>query len=213
MIQPVTLDLVRPGQASTAELHNQSKRALRRMNAAGLATQVIPQPRPEGGDEGAAIAKFVVANDARLSSAQRPGMRDDYFFAVKQGTAVDPETGNYSPDDLIKIAKPHKLQVTSWNGRTVYLTEFRTYVTYFYRNPDAPFTREATRRDEPLITENQYISPAYGTQRDPDRTDTSEDTIKAVQIGEEETGIDGIDWEDMNDSARAWSVLPAGFIE
>lgn len=170
---------------------------------------------PAAGGGGA--TKFLVANDRFLSSAQRPAMRNDYFFAVKPGTEVDPDTDFYADEDLVKIAKPHKLQTAPWNNRTVHLNEFSIYVKYTNYVSSPVQRRRATQWDPPpedralfpFIQRTEMIWPEYGTDRD---SLTGEDIIKAVQVGAAATGIEGVHWEDTNDSGRVWTVLPLGFL-
>lgn len=167
------------------------------LGAQSVAQEVLYPPLVEGAGN---VELFQVMNERDRGDG--PGiMQRDYFYAKQLSTG----------ETRIKVAKPHKLQTSPWNGRTVYLTAFRTYVTYSNYTPTTGVRRRATRRDEPFVVEWEFISPEYMTERDPDLTDTSEDIIKAAMIGEDATGIEGVDWEDMNDSGRVWSVLPAAF--
>lgn len=164
-----------------------------------LLTRRLPQPSAAAAGN---TEKFQVMNDRDREGSV---MHDDWFYAER------PSTGEVD----IKIAKPHKLQVTPWNGRTVRLNEFSVYVKYSNYSPATGARRRATQVDAdgtplfPFIQRLEMIWPEYGTNRD---SRTAEDIIKAVQIGEEATGIEGVDWEDTNDSARVWTVLPLGFL-
>ncbi len=160
-----------------------------------------------GAGGGTVSAKFQVANDRLLPLTHRPGMGEDYFLAVRLGTEIDPDTGVYATEDLVKIAKPHKLRQTPWNGGTFYLNEFDIEVSYVYPGIS---TRRLASYDTPnvTITELEMIWPEYGTDA---RLLTPDDIIKAVLIGEGRTGVDDVAWEETNDSGRVWAVLPARF--
>lgn len=210
MIQQGPLDIVAPGDAITAELHNQPKHVLRRMGVPGPAQQVIGHPIPEGGTGSGIIDKFRIMNDREFSQVERPSVRDDFFYATRLST----------DETRIKVAKPNELRTTPWDrhlrekaGLTekVWLDEFDVYVTYVYPHRlFAPLNfdkRWATRDDEPNIRATQIIWPAYWHAV---HIDTPIGIIKAVQIGEEATGIEGVEWEDI-ESCRTWTVFPAAF--
>ncbi|MHC4065198.1 MAG: hypothetical protein ACYSUI_11980, partial [Planctomycetota bacterium] len=167
------------------------------------------------GDEGGAAGsvRFLIVKDTRLPLAYRPAMKPDWFYAVRVGVEVDPETEFYRPEDLVAIAKPYRLRQTPWDGGTFWLKELRVSVAYRY--PGIPIRRTATRQDEPNIIELQMIWPEYATDADHrvhpgDRNETY-DWIQATKLGEQETGIAGVHWEEIGPT-RHWTVLPASFM-
>ncbi len=130
------------------------------------------------------------------------GMRADYFTVVKLGVERDPETNLYRPEDLVKIAKPWELRRSTSDGRTRYLEEFRVTVRYEFRSATNHVRRTATQTDVPHISQLQMIWNEYAAN----------EFINAQHLGEEGTDVDGVEWEDLNETGRVWSVLPVGFL-
>jgi hypothetical protein len=168
------------------------------------ATQVSPHPIPEGGGGSGAVEKFRVMNDRDLEDDVR-AMQNDWFYAVQMSTG----------DTRIKVAKPYDLRVTPWEGGGFrhYFRDLNTRIQYNYpfiwvEPPRFNYNlREASREDLPNIVETQIIWPPYHTRA---ISFTPESIIKAAQIGEEATGIDGVEWEE-SDVTRVWTLLPEAF--
>lgn len=155
--------------------------------------------RPSGGGSGV-VEKFRVEHSLGANDPNPP-MQDDFFYATRLST----------DEERIRVAKPYELRVTPWNNQTVFIDALGTDVTYSYDLFTAPVDfneRLAVREDQPQVRETQIIWPLYHTRA---RPGTPDSIIKAVQIGEEVTGIDGVEWEDTNDAGRVWTLLPASF--
>jgi hypothetical protein len=178
------------------------------MTSPGLASQVIGHPIPEEGGTGVIDTfEVMVRSDPAFAEDDEQPMHDDWYYARRVSTG----------EMRIKIAKPHKLRKTPWNEKEVQLDAFDVRVTYEYFPNTATlnqsFKRHATRDDERNISERQLIWPEWVVFYDALRANPlrSEDFILAAQIGEEATMIEGVDWQDLNDSGREWTVLPQAF--
>jgi hypothetical protein len=158
----------------------------------------------------------MVRFDPAFAEDDEQPMHDDWYYARRVSTG----------DTRIKIAKPHKLRKTPWDKDAreavgeppdVKLDAFDVRVTYDYFpdgvNLNQSFKRYATRDDEPNIQQRQLVWPEWVVYSDPLRADPlrSKDFILAAQIGEEATMVEGVDWQDLNDSDREWTVLPQAF--
>lgn len=190
MMQPGELTIVRPGEAVTADLHNQAKHVLKRMNGVGPAAQVIGHLIPEGGTGTGNTEKFKVIT---ANPGAQYAMKGEYYFATRLST----------DEEHIKIAKPWMLRRSTWVGRIQYLNEFRMSVEYLSVGSDIHTRRRVRQVELPFISQLQMIWPEYAPN----------DIINAQQLGEEGTGVEGVEWEDMNETGRVWSVLPLGLLE
>lgn len=92
----------------------------------------------------------------------------------------------------VEVAKPRKLQRTPWDGKTFSINVgLPKLITYTYQSAT---TRQASSNEG--LTENQIIVPAYIEEND---------IIYAMRVND--TGVDGVNWQDMNNDGRAWARL------
>jgi hypothetical protein len=152
--------------------------------------------KPGGG--GTSVNRFLV-----VEGSAPWGMQPEYFTAVKAGVERDPDTNLYRPEDLVKIAKPWMLRRSTSDGRTRYLNEFRVTVQYTFDLGGIIHNRRTARLVELQHVFNlEMIWPEY----------SANDIINAQHLGEEGTDVEGVEWEDMNETGRVWSVLPLGLL-
>lgn len=158
------------------------------LGAQSVAQEVLYPPLSPGGTGNTEKFKVITANPGAQYA-----MKGEYYFATRLSTG----------EEHIKIAKPWMLRRSTWVGRIQYLNEFRMSVEYLSVGSDIHTRRRVRQVELPFISQLQMIWPEYA----------SNDIINAQQLGEEGTGVEGVEWEDMNETGRVWSVLPLGLLE
>jgi hypothetical protein len=184
------LDNFTRGERITADKLNQPRAILRQLTRpVGLSTQVMSTPIAGPGAGGA----------PELFEFQE--LDREYFYAKHLATN----------EERIKIAKPHHLRVEPWNGVTEYLAGLDVEVRYSYTDLIKGTRRYATREDRPHAREHQIIWREYPIDVTRDNVPTT--YIWAIHVGDgpEGTRLDDVEWEDINQAGRRWTVIPEHF--